>query len=94
MVLRPSAFVMFSEGRTLISETPYYGTSEKSTDLATPQVYTTRFSSRHTSGAIIAFSDAHAKYYKYSYVCYNNGTKPADPGLSDINWSCDGHTVP
>jgi prepilin-type N-terminal cleavage/methylation domain-containing protein len=94
MITHPSAFVMFSEGRLMISETPYYGTAENSTDLGTPQVYTTRFSSRHTQGAIIAFSDAHAAYYKYTYVCYNNGAKPADPGRADINWSCDGHRVP
>jgi prepilin-type N-terminal cleavage/methylation domain-containing protein/prepilin-type processing-associated H-X9-DG protein len=94
MISHPSAFVMFSEGRLLISETPYYGTAENSTDLGTPQVYTTRFSSRHSGGAIITFSDAHAAYYKYSYVCWNNGAKPADPGRSDINWSCDGHQVP
>jgi prepilin-type N-terminal cleavage/methylation domain-containing protein len=94
MITHPSAFVMFTEGRLLISETPYYGTAENSTDLGTPQVYTTRFSSRHVSGGIIAFSDAHAAYYKYSYVCYNNGAKPADPGRFDINWSCDGHQVP
>ena len=90
----PSAFVMITEGRLLISETPYYGTAENSTDLGTPQVYTTRFSSRHNAGANIAFSDAHASYYKYSYVCYNNSVKPADPGRPDINWSCDGHQVP
>jgi prepilin-type N-terminal cleavage/methylation domain-containing protein len=94
LISHPSAFVMFSEGRLLIRETPYYGTAENSTDLGTPQVYTTRFSSRHVSGSIIAFSDAHAAYCKYSYVCYNNGAKPADPGRSDINWSCDGHPVP
>jgi prepilin-type N-terminal cleavage/methylation domain-containing protein len=94
MILHPSSFVMFSEGRLLISETPYYGTAENSTDLGTPQVYTTRFSSRHNAGSIIGFSDAHAKYYKYSYVCWNNGAKPADPGRPDINWSCDGHQVP
>ena len=94
MIVHPSAFVMFTEGRLLISETPYYGTAENSTDLGTPQIYTTRFSSRHNSGAIIAFSDAHAAYYKYSYVCFNNGAKPADPGRPDINWSCDGHQVP
>jgi prepilin-type N-terminal cleavage/methylation domain-containing protein len=94
MIAHPSAFVMFTEGRLLIGETPYYGTTENATDLGTPQVYTTRFSSRHNSGAIIAFSDAHAAYYKYSYVCYNNGAKPADPGRPDISWSCDGHRVP
>jgi len=94
MILRPSAFVFFAEGRLLISETPYYGTAENSTDLGTPQVYTTRFSSRHNGGSILSFSDAHAAYYKYSYVCFNNGAKPADPGRPDINWACDGHTVP
>jgi len=94
MIARPSAFVMFTEGRLLIGETPYYGTSENATDLGTPQVYTTRFSSRHNSGGIIAFSDAHSAYYKYSYVCYNNGAKPADPGHPDISWSYDGHRVP
>lgn len=94
MILHPSSFVFFSEGRLLISETPYYGTSENSTDLGTPQVYTTRFSSRHNNGSIISFNDGHSKYYKYSYVCWNNGSKPADPGLFDINWSCDGHQVP
>lgn len=93
LVTHPSAFVMFSEGRLLISETPYYGTAENSTDLGTPQVYTTRFSSRHNAGSIISFSDAHARYFKYSYVCWNNGVKPADPGRSDINWSYDGHQV-
>ncbi|HEY3861804.1 MAG TPA: type II secretion system protein [Verrucomicrobiae bacterium] len=93
MIRHPSAFVMFSEGRLMISERPYYGTSENSTDLGTPQVYTTRFSSRHNGGSIISFSDAHAAYYKYPYVCWNNGAKPADPGHADINWSCDGHQV-
>jgi prepilin-type N-terminal cleavage/methylation domain-containing protein len=94
MVLHPAAFVMFAEGRLLISETPYYGIGENSADLATPQVYTTRFSSRHNAGSILSFSDLHSKYYKYTFVCYNNGAKPADPGLTEINWSCDGHQVP
>jgi prepilin-type processing-associated H-X9-DG protein len=85
---------MFTEGRLLISETPYYGTAENSTDLGTPQVYTTRFSARHTAGSNISFNDGHAAWYKYNYVCYDNGAKPSDPGLSDINWSCDGHQVP
>ena len=97
MVLRPAAFVMFSEGRVLAAEAPYYGSPVKSSDLATPQVYTTRFSSRHSQGANIAFSDAHAQYYKYNYVCLdegsNSGAKPADPGRADIDWACDGHAV-
>jgi prepilin-type N-terminal cleavage/methylation domain-containing protein/prepilin-type processing-associated H-X9-DG protein len=94
MIAHPSAFVMFTEGRCRLGETPYYGTSENSSDLATPQVYTTRFSSRHSAGAQMAFSDGHAAWFKYAYVTYNNGAKPADPGNPDINWSCDGHTVP
>jgi prepilin-type N-terminal cleavage/methylation domain-containing protein len=96
MIVHPSAFVMFSEGRCLFSEFNYYPTSaaETADNLATPQVYTTRFSSRHAMGSNLTFSDGHAAYYKYDYVCYPNGAKPADPGRSDINWSCDGITVP
>ncbi len=94
LIAHPAAFVMFSEVRDLTAETPYYGTAANETDLGSPQCYTTRFSSRHTSGANIVFSDAHVGYYKYSYVCYNNGAKPADPGRADINWSYDGHAVP
>lgn len=94
MVAHPSAFVMFAEGRLLSAETPYYGTPLNSTDLGTPQVYTTRYSARHDGGSVIAFSDGHADFYLYTYVCINNGAKPADPGRGDINWACDGHTIP
>ena len=94
MVLHPAAFVMFSEGRLLLTETPFYGSPQKEADLAKPQVYTTAFTSRHNGGASIAFSDDHAKYYKYSFVCSNTVAKAADPGLAEINWSCDGHAVP
>jgi prepilin-type N-terminal cleavage/methylation domain-containing protein/prepilin-type processing-associated H-X9-DG protein len=94
MIAHPSAFVMFTEVRDLAGETPYYGAPTDSIDLATPHCYTTRFSSRHSAGANLTFSDGHTAYYKYSYVTYNNGAKPADPGDSDINWACDGHTVP
>jgi prepilin-type N-terminal cleavage/methylation domain-containing protein/prepilin-type processing-associated H-X9-DG protein len=94
MIVNPSAFVMFSEGRVNSKETPYYGNSTKITELGTPQVYTTRFSPRHDGGSDIVFSDGHARYYAYDYVCFNNGAKPADPGHPDINWSCDGHTIP
>ena len=95
MIKHPSVFVMFSEVRTLISETPYAapGTTYQQT-ICSPQCYTTRFSSRHSAGANITFSDGHAAYYKYSYVTYFNGAKPADPGDPDISWSYDGHTVP
>jgi prepilin-type N-terminal cleavage/methylation domain-containing protein/prepilin-type processing-associated H-X9-DG protein len=94
MVINPSAFVGYSEGRLLSAETPYYGTPLNATDLGTPQVYTTRFSARHSGGSDIVFADGHAAFYLYTYVCINNGAKPADPGRPDINWACDGHTVP
>jgi prepilin-type N-terminal cleavage/methylation domain-containing protein/prepilin-type processing-associated H-X9-DG protein len=99
MIRNSSAFVLFSEVRTLIAETPYAapGTSYQKI-ICTPQCYTTRFSSRHSSGADIAFLDGHAAWYKYDYVVIpingNNGLKPGDPGRSDINWSFDGHAVP
>jgi prepilin-type N-terminal cleavage/methylation domain-containing protein/prepilin-type processing-associated H-X9-DG protein len=94
MVINPSAFVGYSEGRLLTAETPYYGSPLDSIDLGTPQVYTTRFSARHSGGSDIVFADGHAAFYLYTYVCVNNGAKPADPGRPDINWACDGHTVP
>jgi prepilin-type N-terminal cleavage/methylation domain-containing protein len=94
MIAHPSSFVLFSEGRTLISETPFYGSESKETDICKPQVYTTAFSSRHTGGGCITFSDNHAAYYKYAYVCSNTPAKAADPGRPDINWAADGHTVP
>jgi prepilin-type N-terminal cleavage/methylation domain-containing protein/prepilin-type processing-associated H-X9-DG protein len=94
MVVSPSRFVLFSEGRTLINEEPFYGAPAKQTDICKPQVYTTAFSSRHTQGASITFMDGHVKYYKYSYVCSNTPAKAADPGDGDIQWSCDGHRIP
>jgi prepilin-type processing-associated H-X9-DG protein len=62
-----------------------------SVDLATPQCYTTRFSSRHNQGGQITFSDGHAAYYKYNYVVNSAGYDPGDP---DINWDCNGQTIP
>jgi prepilin-type N-terminal cleavage/methylation domain-containing protein len=94
MIKHPSAFVMFSEGRVHVDETPYYGITANSTDLGTPQVYTTRFCSRHSAGGDIGFSDGHTAWFKYAYVCVARNGKPADPGLDDINWSYDGHMVP
>jgi prepilin-type N-terminal cleavage/methylation domain-containing protein len=95
IIVHPSAFVMFSEVRTLIAETPYAapGTSYQQI-VCSPQCYTTRFSSRHASGGLMTFADGHAAWYKYPYVTYFNGAKPADPGDPDINWSYDGHVVP
>jgi prepilin-type processing-associated H-X9-DG protein len=94
MITSPSRFVYFSEGRTLINETPFFGTTAKESDVCKPQVYTTAFSSRHSLGASITFGDGHAQWYKYSYVCLNTPAKAADPGDPDIQWSCDGHQIP
>jgi len=99
MIRHSSAFVLFSEVRTIVAEAPYAapGTSYQKI-ICTPQCYTTRFSSRHSAGADIAFLDGHSAWFKYNYVVTpvngNNGLKPGDPGLSDINWSYDGHAVP
>jgi prepilin-type N-terminal cleavage/methylation domain-containing protein/prepilin-type processing-associated H-X9-DG protein len=94
MVVSPSKFVLFSEGRTLVNEVPFYGAPAKEQDICKPQVYTTAFSSRHTQGSSITFMDGHVKYYKYSYVCLNTPAKAADPKAPDIQWSCDGHQIP
>jgi prepilin-type N-terminal cleavage/methylation domain-containing protein len=94
LIAHPSSFVMFSDGRTLISETPFYGAPAKETDICKPQVYTSAFSSRHTAGGCITFSDNHAAYYKYAYVCSNTPAIAADPGHADINWAADGTQVP
>ena len=94
MIAHPSSFVMFSDGRTLVNETPFYGSVAKETDICKPQVYTTAFSSRHSAGGCITFSDNHAAYYKYDYVCSNTPSIAADPGRPDINWAADGTQVP
>ena len=93
MVQTPSAFVLFSEGRTLINETPFYGNAQKEGDICKPQVYTTAFSSRHSDGASITFADGHASWYRYVYVCSNALSKAADPGNADIQWAADGVPV-
>ena len=91
MVKNPSAFVMFSDNRVRADETPYYGT--QADKLGSPQNYTSRFSSRHSGGGNIAFSDGHAGYFKYSYVCVAYNGKPCDPAKPDIHWSHDGTSV-
>lgn len=93
MVATPAAFVLFTEGRTLISEVPFFGNSQKESDICKPQVYTTAFTSRHTSGASITFADGHTSWYKYAYVCSNAVAKAADPGHPDIQWAADGLPV-
>jgi prepilin-type N-terminal cleavage/methylation domain-containing protein/prepilin-type processing-associated H-X9-DG protein len=96
MIKNPSSFVMFSDGRTLTTETPFYGGVTKATDICKPQVYTTAVSSRHNAGLNMSFSDGHASYFKYAYVCSNDvaEAKASDPGRPDINWCCDGTPVP
>jgi prepilin-type N-terminal cleavage/methylation domain-containing protein len=94
MIANPSKFVLFTEGRTLTTETPFYGNTSKETDICKPQVYTTAFTSRHSVGASLTFDDGHTTWYKYDYVCMNDGTKAADPGRPDIQWSADGHQIP
>lgn len=90
-VLHPSAFVFLGEVRTHASEVPYYGTTP--TTLACSHIYTTRLSSRHSAGVDLTFSDGHAAYYKYAYVCTNTGTSAGDPGRPDINWTYNGVAV-
>jgi prepilin-type N-terminal cleavage/methylation domain-containing protein/prepilin-type processing-associated H-X9-DG protein len=93
-VKNPSAFVLFSDNRVRADETPYYGTdATKANTLGSPQNYTSRFSSRHGGGGNIAFSDGHAAYFKYAYVCAAYNGKPCDPAKPDINWSHDGTSV-
>ncbi len=86
---KPSAFVVFSEQRVHASETPYYGTNP--TDLSSTYNWCNRFSGRHNAGGNIVFSDAHAAYFKYSYVVARVSGKIADPKDPDINWEFDGH---
>jgi prepilin-type processing-associated H-X9-DG protein len=93
MIVHPSSFVLFCEGRTITTEVPFYGNSQKAGDVCKPQVYTTDFSSRHGAGGVITFADGHAAWYKYVYVCSNAVSKAADPGRPDIAWSADGHRV-
>jgi type II secretory pathway pseudopilin PulG len=90
-VLHPSAFVFLADVRTHSSEVPYYGTTP--TVLACSHIYTTRISSRHSAGADLTFSDGHATYFKYSYICTNTGTSAGDPGRPDINWTFNGQPV-
>jgi prepilin-type N-terminal cleavage/methylation domain-containing protein len=87
-IANPSAFVLFSDGRTRSDEKPNNTTQ---VEVCTAQNYTTRFSSRHNVGGSITFSDGHSAYFKYTYVVNSSGKDPGDP---DINWSCNGTQVP
>jgi prepilin-type N-terminal cleavage/methylation domain-containing protein/prepilin-type processing-associated H-X9-DG protein len=92
-VLNPSAFVFLADVRNHSSETPFYGTKPLN-ELGCAHCSTAQLSSRHDQGADLTFADGHSAYYKYSYVCTNTGTKAADPGNSDINWTYNGQRVP
>ncbi len=111
-MVHPSAYVLFSDTRNRSMEQPYYpfdpnpSGGDNQVVLATPQSYTTRFSSRHNQGGQITFADGHAAYHKYSYVV-SDGTAVLssgptagqtaaagkDPGHSDINWDMQGNPV-
>ena len=110
--VHPSAFVLFSDTRNRSAEQPYFpynpnpSSGDNQLDLATPQSYTTRFSSRHNQGGQITFADGHAAWYKYNYVV-SDGTvvltsgptagqtaaAGKDPGRPDINWDMQGNPV-
>jgi prepilin-type N-terminal cleavage/methylation domain-containing protein len=105
MVHSPSSFVLFSDVRDRSGETPYYATSQNqlplgnSVVLATPHCYTTRFSSRHSMGGCITFSDGHAGYFFYRDVVADGIQNPSiiaghDPGNPDITWDANGQIVP
>jgi prepilin-type N-terminal cleavage/methylation domain-containing protein/prepilin-type processing-associated H-X9-DG protein len=94
LTVSPSKFVMFDEGRTFTTESPFYGNTAKQADICKPQVYTTALSSRHSGGSSLTFADGHASWFKYSYMCLNTPSKAADPGRPDISWTTDGHVVP
>ena len=87
--VHPSAFVAFSEERVHQSESPYYGTTPL--DLSSTYNWCNRFSGRHSAGGNIVFSDAHAAYFKYTYVVAQVNGKIADPKDPDINWEFDGN---
>ena len=94
ITVSPSKLVMFDEGRTITTEIPFYGNTQKQTDICKPQVYTTDISSRHGNGSCLTFTDGHAAWFKYNYMCLNTPAKAADPGAADISWTADGHAVP
>jgi prepilin-type N-terminal cleavage/methylation domain-containing protein/prepilin-type processing-associated H-X9-DG protein len=90
----PSKFVLFDEGRTLTTEAPFYGNTQKESDICKPQVYTTALTSRHSGGSSLTFADGHAQWFRYTYMCMNAGSKAGDPGAPDICWTANGSVVP
>jgi prepilin-type N-terminal cleavage/methylation domain-containing protein/prepilin-type processing-associated H-X9-DG protein len=88
-VRHPSMFVFYSDVRANSGETPFYGANPLN-DLGAPRGSLNHLSSRHNAGANLTFLDGHSAYFKYSYLCYQKGTKIGDPANPDINWSYDG----
>jgi prepilin-type N-terminal cleavage/methylation domain-containing protein/prepilin-type processing-associated H-X9-DG protein len=93
MIRNPSAFVCYTEVRTHSTETPFYG-SDPTKNLGSSHANTSKFSARHNAGANLNFADGHVAWFKYNYVCLNAGTKAADPGRPDIQWTWNGEVVP
>jgi prepilin-type N-terminal cleavage/methylation domain-containing protein/prepilin-type processing-associated H-X9-DG protein len=89
VVAHPSSFVFFSDVRANSGEVPFYGANPLN-DLGAARGSLNHVSSRHTAGANLTFLDGHSAYYRYSYLCYQKGTKIGDPGRPDVNWSYDG----
>lgn len=92
-VRNASAFVFLSDVRAHSTETPFYG-ANPANEVGCSHCWVAQIASRHSAGANLNFADGHAAYYKYSYICLNTGTKAADPGNSDINWTYNGQPVP
>lgn len=88
-VLHPSAFVFFSDVRANSGEAPFYGANPLN-DLGAARGSLNHLSSRHEGGANLTFLDGHSAYFRYTYLCYQKGTKIGDPGVPDVNWSYDG----
>jgi prepilin-type N-terminal cleavage/methylation domain-containing protein/prepilin-type processing-associated H-X9-DG protein len=88
-VLHSSSFVFFSDVRANSGEKPFYGANPLN-DLGAPRGSLNHLSSRHNAGANLTFLDGHAAYYRYTYMCFQKGTKIGDSGVGDVNWSYDG----
>lgn len=91
-IVNPSAFVFMAEVRAHSSETPFYG-SKPNNEIGISHCWAAQVSSRHSAGANLNFADGHIAYFKYTYMCAQNGTKVADPGVPDINWTYNGVPV-
>ncbi|HEY1663538.1 MAG TPA: type II secretion system protein [Verrucomicrobiae bacterium] len=91
VVQNPFAFVFMGDGRARSTDLPYYGDPTK--EVGVQHCWVQQFSARHNIGGNLTFADGHTAYFKYTYVCANGGTKPVDPGNSDINWTYNGQPV-